>query len=120
MRSTLAVAALILAFLLGTWVGWWMVPLVALLWSLLPPARSPMLPAFAVAAAWALWLGYDCLAGGGGLGRLALRLSGLMQLPSLLLILLTLLFPALLAASAASIGRSLTAAFSTRRGAGSK
>jgi hypothetical protein len=115
MRPAIAMATLILAFVLGTLVGWWMVPVIALFWSLLPPARSAVRPALAAAAGWALWLGYDLLAGGGGLGRLAGRLSGLMQLPSPVLILLTLVFPALLAACAASIGGGLGAAFSTRR-----
>jgi hypothetical protein len=117
MRRVLAVIGLTVAFALGTWVAWWMVPLVAFLWAILPPPRPAVLPAaLAAASAWALWLGFDAAAGGGGLGRLAARLSGVMHLPSPVLILLTLLFPALLAASAAAIGGGFAAALATRRG----
>ena len=121
MRRFLALSGLTLAFVLGTWVGWWMVPVIALLWSLLPPVRPAVLTtALAAAAGWALWLGYDWLAGDGGLGRLTARLAGVMHLPSPLLVLVTLLVPALLAGSAASIGGGFAAAFSLRRGVDSR
>ena len=121
MRRFLAVVGLTLAFALGTRVAWWMVPLIALLWSCLPPVRPAVRSAaLAAAAAWGLWLGYDLLVSGGGLGRLTTRLAGLMHLPSPLLILATLLFPALLAACAASIGGGFAAALSNRRGGDSR
>ena len=117
MRRFLGFTGLILAFALGTWVAWWTVPLVALLWALIPPARPATLSAaLAAAAAWGLWLGYDLVTGGSGLGRLTVRLAALMHLPSPLLILLVLVFPALLAACAASIGEGFGAALSTHRG----
>jgi hypothetical protein len=120
MRRLLGLVTLTLAFMLGTWVAWWTVPLVALLWALIPPARPAALSAaLAAGAAWGLWLGYDLVTGGGGLGRLTARLAALMHLPSPLLILLVLIFPALLAACAASIGGGFAAAFSTRRGVNS-
>ncbi len=120
-RRVLAVTLLTVAFALGTWVAWWMVPLVAFLWATLPPARPAVLPAgLAAALAWALWLCFDTVAGSGGLGRLAARLSGVMQLPSPVLILVTLLLPAVLAASAAAIGEGFAAALASRRGVDSR
>lgn len=121
MRRLLAVSGLTLAFVLGTWVGWWTVPVIALLWSLLPPVRPAVLAtALTAAGAWALWLGLDMVAGGGGLGRLTTRLAGVMHLSSPLLILATLLFPALLAGCAASVGGGFAAALSARGRADSR
>ena len=63
MRALAGFLLLAAAFALGSWVGWWMVPAVAVLWGLLRPAvRRPILSAaLAAAAAWALWLEVDSL-----------------------------------------------------------
>lgn len=105
---------------LGTWIGWWMVPLIAFLWGVLPPrgggaVESPGWPALAAALGWGAWLGMDAVAGGSGLGRLGSRLGAVMHLSFPLLVLVTLLFPAALAAGAARIGTGLVAPLRRRR-----
>jgi len=85
-------------------VGWWGVPVLALICGLAvdPKARALRFVALCAPAGWASLLLLD--AARGPLGELARRFAGVMGLPPLVLILITLLFPALLAWSAASIG----------------
>jgi hypothetical protein len=124
MKRMPALLLLAAGFALGTWIGWWMVPLVGLLWgaiSALPgrtgarvraPDLSPWaaagLAALSAGLAWSGWLGYNGLAEG-GLGRLAARLAAVMQVPLPLLLSGTILFPALLSAAAAIIGNDVVA-----------
>jgi hypothetical protein len=67
-----------------------------------PKARPLRFVSLCAAAGWASLLLLD--AARGPLGELARRFGGVMSLPPFVLILITLLFPALLAWSAASIG----------------
>ena len=109
MRNFLAFLALAAAFALAAWLGWWALPAVAALWGALRPAvwRPMLSAALAAAAGWGGWLLLDAVQGHGALGRLGGRLGAVMQVPYPLLLLLTLLFAALLAWSAASLACGL-------------
>ena len=109
MKKAVGFLALALAFFLATWLAWWAVPVVALLWGVIRPGvRRPAASAgFAAALAWAAWLIADMVAGAGGLGVLADRLGGVMNLPGYALITLTLIFPASLAWSATALAGGL-------------
>jgi hypothetical protein len=100
------------AFALASWVGWWMVPLVAGLWGFLRPVvwRPIASAALAAALAWGAWLLADALTNPGSFARLGARLGAVMPLPFPLLLLLTLLLSALLAWSAAALGCWLSGA----------
>ena len=106
------------AFVLASWVGWWAVPLVAGLWGALRPTfPRPILAAtLAAALGWGIWLLVDLSADPAALGRLAERLGSVMQLPAVILIALTLLFPALLAWSAAALAGGLAGLLAPRPG----
>jgi hypothetical protein len=93
------------AFAVATYaLGWWGVPVLALICGLAiePKARPLRFIGLCAAAGWASLLLLD--AARGPLGELARRFGAVMSLPPVVLILITLLFPALLAWSAASIG----------------
>lgn len=98
------------AFALATWLGWWAVPLVGLLWGGLGPrvGAPARWSAGAAALAWGGWLVVDRAVGGAGFGALLDRLGGLLHLPSALLPVLTVLFAVLLAGSAAVVGLGLS------------
>jgi hypothetical protein len=101
--------ALVAAFALALWLGWWTVPAVAALWGLLRPAvwRPILSAALAATLGTGFWLLVDGLAGSGAVTRLGSRLAGVLHLPFALLLLLTLLFPTLLAWSAAALACGL-------------
>lgn len=106
MKRWLSFAVLIAAFALGSRLGWWMVPIVAALWGFMRPiVNAPAATAACAAAcAWGLWLLLDWQGGEGmGLAPLSERLGGLMSLPPIGLIIITLLLGALLAWSAAAL-----------------
>ncbi|MGQ0701666.1 MAG: hypothetical protein ACT4PM_00865 [Gemmatimonadales bacterium] len=127
--AALGLIALAAAFTLASWLGWWTIPLLGLIWGWLhpwipiperraaePPSRPAAEPssrratltaALAGLLGWAIWLAIDTLAGGSGLGRLGPRLAGTMRQPLPLVLAVTLLFPALLAATAAAVGSVL-------------
>jgi hypothetical protein len=93
----------------GTWIlGWWAVPIVAVLWAV-PARRSwrrpALVAALGAAGSWALLLAVDA-AGGRllALGALFARIAGVPAVASLAL---TLLFPALLAGTAAIVAVDL-------------
>jgi len=93
------------AFAVATYaVGWWGVPVLALICGLAvePKAKPLGFVSLCAAAGWASLLLLD--AARGPVGELARRFGGIMSVPPFILILVTLLFPALLAWSAASIG----------------
>lgn len=101
-----AFALLVLAFGAGSWVGWWMVPLIALLWGGLRPLvrRPAATAALATLVAWGAWLAADAVLGRGALGRITAGLSDLLGQPGPVLHAVTLIFAALLAWSAAVLG----------------
>ncbi len=108
MRALANVLALLVAFGLATVVaGWWSVPVVAALWALARPrTRRPAVTAGVVAAAaWAALL----LATGpiAALGAQARVLGEVFGSGALVIIAVTLVFPATLAASAATLVAAL-------------
>jgi hypothetical protein len=105
------VIVLAAAFATGTWyVGWWSIPVLALAWgwwvgsSRRPAARS----ALAAPLAWIGFLVNDAVVGPAG--RLARTLGTAMHVPPLVLIIVTLVFPAVLAWSAATVGAEVAPA----------
>ena len=126
MRRAAAFLALLLAFALASWLGWWTVPLLGFVWGLINPAtgadphrgwlgRPVTAAALAAMIGWAGWLAVDWVAGQGGLGRLGGRLAGALSVPPPGLFLATLLFPALLAGCAAAIGRGIAGYLARRQ-----
>lgn len=82
--------------------GWWSVPIVAALWGLLSTERDAARTAAVCAAAgWATLLLLDVARG--PVGTMGAQLGEVMRVPSVVLYLLTLIFPAALAWSAATI-----------------
>ncbi len=83
--------------------GWWGVPALAFVWGLAAEssARSARFSTICAAAGWGSLLLLD--AARGPLGEVATRFGGVMGLPPVVLIGITLLFPALLAWSASTI-----------------
>ena len=83
-------------------IGWWSVPIVAALWGMFSTdehrARNAALCAM---GGWATLLVLDIVRG--PVATMATQLGGVMGVPGFVLILLTLLFPALLAWSAATL-----------------
>jgi hypothetical protein len=118
MKNAFGFLALALAFFLATWLAWWAVPAVALLWGGLRPTVK--LPAFTAAvaagAAWAAWLVVDAATGTGALTTLATRLGGILSLPGYALFALTVIFPALLAWSAAALAGGIANFLAPRPG----
>jgi hypothetical protein len=99
--------AVLIAMMAGTWfAGWWMVPIVAVIAG--AAAIAPVLVATTAALAWALFLIAD--AAQGPLGRIMTMLGGVMGLPGVVVVMLTILFPALLAWSAATLGTLVSSA----------
>ena len=107
MRNTIRFILLAELFAVATYaLGWWTVPIVALLWSLFSPdANRAAVAGLAAAAGWASLLLLDAVRG--QVGTMATSLGGVMGVPGFVLLLLTLVFPALLAWSAGRIVSSL-------------
>ncbi len=118
MRKAASFLALVAAFALASWLGWWGVPAVAALWGLLRPGtwRPILSAALAASFGWGFWLLLDWMQGQGALARLGSRVGTVMQVPFPLLLLLTLLFPALLAWSAAALSCGLAGLLAPRPG----
>ena len=116
-RTGFAFLLLVLAFAGASWLGWWSVPLVAALWGLLRPGfPRPILAAgLAALAGWAVWLGIDFIVAPDALTRSGAHAAAILRIPSALFILVTLLFPALLAWSAATLGLGLANLLAPRR-----
>lgn len=115
-RAPALLAALALLFALGTLaVGWWAVPLVALAAgvALYARRRIAVVAALAAALGWLLLLLWT--AARGPLLAFAGSLAGAMGVPGFVPLLLTLLFPMVLAWSAAAAGQGLRDAASGRR-----
>ena len=97
---------------LGTWsIGWWAIPIVALIAGLLRCGAGVV--SLASAAAWLLLLVVD--ARSGSIPRVASTLGDIMRLPAAAILLLTLIFPALLGWSAALLGNAARSFRSTSR-----
>lgn len=114
---TLSVLVLAVAIGAGTvFLAWWSVPVIAFVWGLLM-ARTLRRPAaaaaLAAALAWGVLLGVDAIDGQlYGLGTL---FGAVAKLPPALFFGLSLVFPALLAWSAAAIGADLRGGTPVRR-----
>jgi hypothetical protein len=109
----LPLVLLAVAFAAGTWwLGWWAVPLVALAYGVWRARRSPdarrapaaLLVGITAAATWALLLAAS--AASAPVAELARGLAAVMGQPAPVLYLATVLFPMLLAWSAAAFGES--------------
>jgi hypothetical protein len=111
-RTGVLLLALFGVNLMGTVVlGWWTVPLFGVIWGWFSPMRLTAVraangAALCAALAWGLLLGWAALHG--PLGELARRLGVVMHLPAPALLVITLLFPAALAWSAAVVGGLLS------------
>ncbi|HLE55757.1 MAG TPA: hypothetical protein VJB15_01605 [Rhodothermia bacterium] len=105
LRATVKFLLLTEAFAVGTFaMGWWAVPAVAFAWAVVVDSRSrPVF--FATLCAMAGWGSVLLLdAARGPLDVVAQRFGGIIGFPPIVLIALTILFPALLAWSASSVG----------------
>ena len=103
MRGFVKYLLLAEAFAVATFAaGWWAVPIVAAIWGLVSTdARRARDAALCAAVGWAILLLLD--AARGPVGVMAAQLGDIMGLPASVLYLLTLVFPALLAWSAAAL-----------------
>lgn len=101
-------------------VGWWSVPLLAAAWGLLSTriGRAAVEAALAGVVAWAILLAVTAL--DGPVWYLAGNLGGVFQLPGPLILLLTVLFPALLAGAAAALFAALRGVVRDRGDGGSE
>jgi hypothetical protein len=107
MSRLVKVVLLAEAFAVTTFgLGWWSVPIVALMWAAFSrEANQARVAAWCAAGGWGTLLLLD--AAHGPVGEMASRLGGVMHVPGFALWIVTLLFPALLAWSAATIMPSL-------------
>lgn len=99
------VASVALGTALGTWVlGWWAVALVAIVAGALHRAEHgrPWRVALGCLAGWTLLMLIDAALG--PMRNVATVVSGAMNIPSVALIVVTLLFPALMGWSGATVG----------------
>jgi hypothetical protein len=106
MRRALAVGVFALCAAAATAVGgWWTIPVLAAVWVRVLPrdAATATLCALGAASGWALLLAWD--AAHGQVGAVARRVGGVFMLPGWGFVALTLLFAALLAATAAAVAR---------------
>jgi hypothetical protein len=90
--------------------GWWIVPIVAVLWvRVLPSDRSPMTTTmFGAAAGWLILVGV--VASQGPVPAVVAICSAVLGLPRWGFLLVTLLFPAALAGTAAFLSRPASSA----------
>lgn len=107
MRYALRLGLLAFAFALATAAfGWWTVPLLGVAWPMIAgPAASRAAATAALAAAlgWLLLLVWA--AAQGPVGPVASKVGGAMGMPGIMLVLVTLAFPALLAGTGAVAAR---------------
>ena len=100
----LALLALALGFALLTWsLGWWALVVAAMIAGAVWRRPAPI--AAAAAISWLLLLVVD--ARGGRLGALSILLGGIFPVPGAVLMVVALLFAALAAWSAATVGAEL-------------
>ncbi|MEO8576643.1 MAG: hypothetical protein ABI556_08090 [Gemmatimonadales bacterium] len=106
-RDVVKVVFLAEAFAVTTYgLGWWSVPVVAAIWAIVSssPVRARV-AALCAAGGWATLLLLDMAKG--PVLTMGTQLGAVMNLPSIVLYLLTLVFPALLAWTAATIVPSM-------------
>ena len=112
MKRAICFALIALGAGIGTWtLGWWAVPIVAMLAGLL--GCPALLTGAASATAWLAILAIDAAAG--SVPRVAGVLAGVMGLPAVAIFALTLVLPALLGWSAASVGDAARSLRTTSR-----
>ena len=109
MRSVLGFILLTLAFAAATPVGWWTIPLTGALWGMLGSAlpRPALLAGLAAGTAWGLWLVYDASVAGDAFGPFLARVAGVLTIPAVALVIVTVLFAGLLAWSAAALAGAM-------------
>ncbi len=108
MRFALRVALLALSFGIGTWIlGWWAIPLFAIIAAVLARdvAQQTVAATLAAALAWGALLAWSAVEG--SLWSFARLAGGAMGVPGMLLLLITLTFPAALAWSATAVTQLL-------------
>jgi hypothetical protein len=108
MRSIVLFILAVAAMAAGTWsIGWWTVPVVGAVWAFVAAADRtlPLQAALAGVNAWGILLALRMP--GGGVERVADSVGPLLSIGGTALIALTLLYPALLAASAATLVRAV-------------
>jgi hypothetical protein len=107
MRTFVKLLLLAELFAVATYaLGWWTVPIIAAVWSIASRDLKPaLIAALCAAAGWATLLVLDVVKG--PVDTMASRLGDVMGVPAFVLLLLTLVFPALLAWSAAALVSSL-------------
>jgi hypothetical protein len=116
MKALVSWLALVVAIALGTaLLGWWSVPVVGALWGLAKQAGKGTWwrAALAGSGAWALLLLFTSTQG--PVGALADKVGAVFAIPGFAFVVLTLLFPAALAGSAAEFASTLRRAWVTRR-----
>ena len=109
MRFTLRVILLAISFGIGTWIlGWWSVPLFAAVAGVLArhSPRQAIAAGVAAAVAWGSLLAWSGMTG--SVWSFSRVVGGAVGVSGPLLILLTLLFPAALAWSAAAVAQFAT------------
>ena len=110
MRTAVRLAMLGSAYAIGTfWLGWWSVPVIAVAWGLMA-SRTPgavLHSTLAAALAWTALLLWSTLSG--PLPTIANQLGGAMGLSPMVLVVVTLLFPAVLAWSGTLLGQGVRA-----------
>ena len=108
MRPLILWVSLALAFALATaGLGWWMVPVIAATWGALRASgeRPGASTAAAAATGWGLLLAWSATQG--PVGELAQRVGGIFGAGGPLLVAATLIFPAIVAGSAAGLSGAL-------------
>lgn len=109
MRFALRVLLLAAAFAIGTWIlGWWAIPLLAAIAGVIArrTPRQAMAAGVAAAVAWGMLLTQGALRG--SVWSFASQVGGAIGVSGVMLIILTLVFPAALAWLAASFAQILT------------
>ncbi len=92
--------------------GWWTVPIIAALWAIVSrDSNRALIAGLCAAGGWASLLLLD--AAKGPVGTMASRLGGVMGVPAFVLLILTLVFPALLGWCAAGLTSGLLPGRST-------
>jgi len=115
MKARVSWLVLLAAIALGTAAfGWLAVPVVAAVWGLVAPITKGTWwrAAIAGSGAWAILLLFTATQG--PVGELASKVGAVFALPGFAFVLLTLVFPAAMAASAAELAGALRGAWRTR------
>ena len=108
MRSTVKVALLAAAFAVATVaLGWWTVPVLSAAWGIAARGddRSTLTAGVSAALAWGALLALFAM--GAPIADVASKVGAIMKVGGVGLVALTLVFPALLAASAAGVTSAL-------------